>query len=227
MFTTDHSGLRSSICVLALQFERFNGLLKNIDTNDKDGLEITFMDKFLENYHAAGTFRQVYRQLQSHPSFMNVLSTLIPSLKTISTMCENNQQSSPFDVFTFSRLAEPNSDGLCMTCTGWEPLPTAYASLKMSNHVQLSREHYDRLVEYYDGFYDVLCRQGAYVDDGRRMVINLVRNVWSIELLDQIYRSQECPRNIRGAYIQAYLDVDPSTGEQIDRAVLRPGLVQS
>ncbi|KAL1936830.1 hypothetical protein VTP01DRAFT_964 [Rhizomucor pusillus] len=173
-------------------FGRFNGLVKNIDTNNKDGLEITFTNKLLENYHVADTFRQVYRQLQLRSSFMNVLTTLIPSLKTISTI-----------------LAEPNSDGLCMTCTGWEALPAAYASLKMSNHVQPSREHYDCFVEYYDGFYDDLCRQDAYVDDGRTMVINL-----------------EYPRNIRGAYIQAYLDVDPSTGEQIDRVILRPGLVQ-
>lgn len=49
---------------------------------------------------------------------------------------------------------------------------------------------------------------------------------YGIDLLGEVYGSQECPRNIRGAYIQAYLDVDPSTAEPTQKAILRPGLVQ-
>ncbi|KAL1927827.1 hypothetical protein VTP01DRAFT_3648 [Rhizomucor pusillus] len=187
-------------------FERLNGLLKSIDTNSKDGFEVTFMSKYIERYYAADGFRSLYVRLSSRPSFIAILMKLIPSLATIEST-SNEQEEPAFDVAAFDRFAQPNSDTTDLGCLGWEPLPPAFASLKMSEYIRLSSNHYDCLLDYYNGVYKDLCAEGAYQDNNKTMVVNL-------------------SSDIRGAYIQAYFDTDPETGGLFERPTLRPGLVQ-
>ncbi|KAL1925865.1 hypothetical protein VTP01DRAFT_7276 [Rhizomucor pusillus] len=93
-------------------------------------------------------------------------------------------------------------------CLGWEPLPSAFFSLKMFEYIRLSSNHYDRLLDYYNCVYKDPCAEGAYQNSYKAMVVNLVRKTWTIDILGQIYRCQDSPRNIRGVYIRAYLDAD-------------------
>ncbi|KAL1931080.1 hypothetical protein VTP01DRAFT_10217 [Rhizomucor pusillus] len=102
------------------RFERFNGLLKSIDTNSRDGFEVTFMSKCIETYYAA-------------------------------------------DGSEACTYAQPKSDTTDLGCLGWEPLPSAFASLKMSEYALLSSKHYDCLFDYYNGVYKDLCAEAARI----------------------------------------------------------------
>ncbi|KAL1925890.1 hypothetical protein VTP01DRAFT_7258 [Rhizomucor pusillus] len=94
---------------------------------------------------------------------MDALITLIPSFK-VPPPSQDGQQTLAFDPPYFARLAEPDpSDGLCASCAGWEILPVSFSFLKISDHVQLRKEHYNCLVEYYQGYYDNLYRQGGSI----------------------------------------------------------------
>ncbi|KAL1929605.1 hypothetical protein VTP01DRAFT_1743 [Rhizomucor pusillus] len=48
-------------------------------------------------------------------------------------------------------------------------------------HCKLSKEHYDCLVEYHDGYYSNLCREGGDVDDGCTIVLNPVQKVSKVD----------------------------------------------
>lgn len=110
------------------------------------------------------------------------------------------QRDHSFNIPEFAALAEKHA-----TCIGWEPLPAVFASLKVSNSVRLSMEHYNCL---FSSTTATMTTSGLkatnWTLNGQRSW-SLFGKTWSIDLVGQTYRSQECPRNIRGAYIQAYL----------------------
>ncbi|KAL1936647.1 hypothetical protein VTP01DRAFT_781 [Rhizomucor pusillus] len=148
-------------------FERFNRLLQGTETNNKDGFEVTFIQKFLEKYSATDNLQH----LQLSESAISVLTSLIPSLATVSSTSED-QSLSFFDIATFDQLATaPHS-----TCIGWEPLrPTLFSGSKMTDMIRLGKAHYDCLMGYYAGVYLNLCAEGVTSTNGKTMVINLVR----------------------------------------------------
>lgn len=96
---------------------------------------------------------------------------------------EEHSTAAAFDIAIFDRLA---SDADNIICIEWEPLSPCISGLKkMSDMLRLSAPHYSCLMEYYAGVYSnaKLCAEGAYLDDDRTMVINLVRKTSTIDIL--------------------------------------------
>ena len=85
-------------------FERYNRLLKSINTNHKDSFETTYMRGFLELGFADNFIVEKSHWLAGKPDFMKILIRLAPqlSLPHIDTTINFNE----FDLDTFVNYAE-------------------------------------------------------------------------------------------------------------------------
>ncbi|KAL1929825.1 hypothetical protein VTP01DRAFT_979 [Rhizomucor pusillus] len=174
-------------------YEALYGKEEITPKTNKDGFEATFIQKFLEKYSAANNLQH----LQLSESAISVLTSLIPSLASVSSTSED--QSLPFfDIATFDQLATDRHS----TCIGWEPLPpTLFSGPKMTDMIRLGKAHYDCLMGYYAGVYLNLCAEGVTSTKGKTM-------------------KPRKPEKQKDAYTQAYLSVDPETGSPLENPSL-------
>ncbi|KAJ8651562.1 hypothetical protein O0I10_012870 [Lichtheimia ornata] len=120
-------------------FERFNGILKAIDTNGKDGLEITMMRHFLQKHHAGDYLHTMIANLERHPFLKSVIMALVLSLYTASSEPQDNDDEL-FNLNEFNRFSE--NPMLVDAVLGYEALPPS-----LITSIQLSDKHWvDNLV---------------------------------------------------------------------------------
>ncbi|OAD80856.1 hypothetical protein PHYBLDRAFT_161494 [Phycomyces blakesleeanus NRRL 1555(-)] len=172
-------------------FKRYNGLLKNIETNQKGGFESTMMKRFLERTYI-GSFIQ---------SFVNHL----PQFAIDFLHCISNSQdqlaalhpSSTASTFSLSDFVEyslnPRHSAL-----GCEPLPPSVFPIKLDQRITMCKGHYECLLEFYRHAYGSHDLFGYYsnCESNQIFVNNQIEKMKRISLLGQEYSS--------GSYFRTY-----------------------
>ncbi|OAD67603.1 hypothetical protein PHYBLDRAFT_151116 [Phycomyces blakesleeanus NRRL 1555(-)] len=179
-------------------FERYNGVLKGFETNQKSGFENTYMKRFLESSYN-GDFCQAHLR--------NVTSPLLLSLFLKLSGCKiYNPALSPhplipsfFHLPTFLQSTEKPSK----QTFGNESLPLSALPLCLKPPTTMRKSEYDCRLDFYKIKYD---------DDSLCSAKTTIRNCWfvndriqkisSINLLGQVYTGGE-GLVVRGSHIQA------------------------
>lgn len=183
-------------------FERFNGVMKNININHKTGFETTYMNAFVQAVHA-----QDYLRSFSFLSSASPASLLFSSL--LSTWMGSNSQQ--VDSFSYSRFLQGPILGDTTSVKGCEPLPPSSLPLDLpETKIVMNLEHYRHLCDYYKHVYspeipnimDVYTLASPPVLSVR--VNNVITKFATITILGETYRSLN-RRTDRGSYVCAHL----------------------
>ncbi|OAD79378.1 hypothetical protein PHYBLDRAFT_162452 [Phycomyces blakesleeanus NRRL 1555(-)] len=172
-------------------FERYNGLLKNIETNQKGGFESTMIKRFLERTYI-GSFIQ---------SFINHLPQLaIDFLHRISNSQDQLaalHPSSTASTFSLSDFVEYSLNP-CHSALGCEPLPPSVFPIKLDQRITMCKGHYECLLEFYRHAYGSHDLFSYYLncESNQIFVNNRIEKMKWISLLEQEYSS--------GSYFCAY-----------------------
>ncbi|KAG2192672.1 hypothetical protein INT47_009242 [Mucor saturninus] len=178
-------------------FERYNGLLKKIDTNRRDGFESTFMKTFVEDMYK-GDYVQKMLSCPNQASFRPLLSKLTSS-STTATSSSAPLSHTPFILQLFVRASlKPE-----FPIKGNEPLPLSAFPLLVRKPSVMDDTDYLQLLEYYRLSYGIPSLQhyhqatssGIFVD-------NHITKIKSINLLGQTYKGKNGSVD-RGSFIQA------------------------
>ncbi|OAD66773.1 hypothetical protein PHYBLDRAFT_152043 [Phycomyces blakesleeanus NRRL 1555(-)] len=175
-------------------FERYNGKLKNIKTNHRNGLEVTFMRVFLEKAFI-GSFLRAYST--------NLSSPLIEFLEGIAQVKSNSDSSSPLNLDAGHPPALPFSLAMFQQAatnpwynvTGSEALPPTTLPIKLQPLTMMKDDHYQWLFEFYVKAYRStsvsFCVVGRIPIGEDVFVNNRIQKVKKISLLGQEYCSGE------------------------------------
>ena len=217
-----HLHLRSQIydfgpiySIWNLNFERYNGLLKNINTNYKDSFETTYMRGFLELGFADNFIVEKSQGLAAEPDFMKILIKLAPQLSP--PPIDPTINASQFDLNTFVNYAEKWNGNL--EVSGWEPLPPSSYPLDIKQRIPISDNHYRLLLAYYRYMYPNNIFKSYHIEDidaAGEMVADLIQKMPSIKILGQLYRSDEA-RSKKGIHIQALFEEGDNNGNPVIR----------
>ncbi|KAI7906475.1 uncharacterized protein BX663DRAFT_427432, partial [Cokeromyces recurvatus] len=206
-------------------FERANGDIKGIATNFKEGLEFTYMKKYLQQVHMSDYFNLLPKEIKLNPMMMNVLMLLLPNGHDFNFDNENQDamdivynnheqqqyhQDSPiatFDIASFLLNIASESANL----TGCEPWPPTCFPLKLKKSMIMDRQHYNCLHQFYKTCYgqkfqvihvSALSSSSAGNISTSVIVTDLITKFDQINILGQQFTSIDC-RNKRGSYVQA------------------------
>ncbi|KAG2192665.1 hypothetical protein INT47_009235 [Mucor saturninus] len=124
-------------------FERYNSILKNINTNRRSGFEATYMRSFIEDTRK-GDFVRGFLDTPSGQYFSDVFSKLTIHQDITSTQIPYLDLSA-FSLPEFLEFAE----NPLLTVHGNEPLPPSTLPLKKKPMSIMPRLEYNCLVEYY------------------------------------------------------------------------------
>ncbi|KAL0091141.1 hypothetical protein F4703DRAFT_1970948 [Phycomyces blakesleeanus] len=176
-------------------FERYNDVLKNYTTNNKDGFEGTFMRRYLENTHKIDLFciTRPFLQKQSQVLLLYELIDSFPTLSTattvisaVSAMPYLSTTSSGFNLKTFIDSAEVTIDNV----KGNESLPPSAFPLSLGEFVQMQEDKYNHLLEYYCTAYcDASLRGYQEAIFGQLFMNNMIQKMQLINLFGQVYTS--------------------------------------
>ncbi|OAD68539.1 hypothetical protein PHYBLDRAFT_63552 [Phycomyces blakesleeanus NRRL 1555(-)] len=179
-------------------FERYNSVLKNINTNRRSGFEMTYMKTFIEDTRK-GDFVRNFLKTSGPFNFSGIFDKLVtgysPADSTTSTALYNW-----FSLPDFLDAAEnPN-----LSIRGNEPLPPSALPLQKKAYEMMPRQEYDCLVGYYQAVYndptifsckDVI-QDTAFVNDWIEMLK-------SVNLLGQTFKGSREGRNgAKYAYVR-------------------------
>ena len=180
-------------------FERYNGIVKDADTNQKDCFKLTFMKRFIEKTGALDFVRaEALRFVNRRDELSFLLEIAGQSLNDI-----HDHQAHTFDHEQFLTYSLNPSDDY--NVTGTEPLPPATAASMTAGVIaNLSEDHYRCLLEYYRATYSnnnivILASNDPAV--GRVYASRQVEKFRTIEIYGQTYRSAAAASS-RGAHIQ-------------------------
>ncbi|KAG2191149.1 hypothetical protein INT47_012155 [Mucor saturninus] len=177
-------------------FERFNGLLKNINTNRRDGFEMTYMRNFLEDAYKSDYVNAVFPN-SSQVLFSPVLQKLTSTTPTI--LSSPSTTYCTFDLQDFLRL----SNDATILVKGNEPLPPSAFPLLTSKPSSISDVHYPFLLEYYKKQYDIPdLVDYRHASLSPFFVDNQIGKLKSIDILGQTYVGKNSSVS-RGSFVQA------------------------
>ncbi|OAD76909.1 hypothetical protein PHYBLDRAFT_165407 [Phycomyces blakesleeanus NRRL 1555(-)] len=172
-------------------FERYNGLLKNIETNQKGGFESTMMKRFLERTYIGSFIQSFVNHLpQFAIDFLHRISNSQDQLAAL-------HPSSTASTFSLSDFVEyslnPHHSAL-----GCEPLPPSVFPIKLDQRITMCKGHYECLLEFYRHAYGSHDIFGHYsnCESNQIFVNNRIEKIKRISLLGQEYSS--------GSYFRAY-----------------------
>ncbi|KAG2209024.1 hypothetical protein INT45_008885 [Circinella minor] len=175
-------------------FERYNGFMKDAETNQKDSFELTFMKRFIEKTGALDFIRtRISSRLVGRPQELEVLLKIAGQSHT-----PYHQNQAQYNPLIFNQLSsDPTIDVI-----GSEPLPAdTLLSMTEGQKTRFNGQSYELLLEHYqqhyDGVYSILQQT-----PGRICCYNEVEKFRSIEIFGQQYRSSSS-KSIRGSHIQA------------------------
>ncbi|KAL1936650.1 hypothetical protein VTP01DRAFT_784 [Rhizomucor pusillus] len=115
-------------------FERYNGIINHIDTNQKDRFELTSMKHFLKDVFGADHTSDTLYQYTKSPTAMKIARLIYPT------------------IFPQHEYTQGSTAGTHLAI-GWEPLPPCSYSLKMGKLIYMANERYPFLVDYYNEVY--------------------------------------------------------------------------
>ena len=177
-------------------FERYNGYLKDAETNQKDCFEVTFMKRFIEKTGAVDYVRGYAGGFGRHLNEFNMLLQLAGQHYRHT---EQREGANTFDYQTFLDLSlDPRED---VNTNGSEPLPPAtVTSMTGGVSTYLTDAHYRLLLAYYMETYNF-----AVVPEndpqGQAFALQRVQKFRTIEILGKTYRSTAAS-SPRGVNIQ-------------------------
>jgi hypothetical protein len=194
--------------------ERANGDIKDVNTNFKQGLEATFMKKYLQHVHAQDYIKGFSARIFNNPIMMNVLSSLLPGIAdsldndedSLGTDLSSNTQR--FDLATF--ISHSTDDARLIT--GSEPLPPSFFSHKhFDRSVVMNSMHHQGLLDFYKDVYyrlnyDVVQYRLPHHRIRSTLIASMkIKKFTEINLLGQQIRSVSS-RTKRGIYIEALVN---------------------
>lgn len=172
-------------------FEQFNSVIKNIETNQNDCFELTFMKHFMDDMfgsdYAIDTIRDQHPGNEFAPSIAEMLATSRPRQGIIRSV------DIAFDYFAFLDIS--NMDKTCDStgrphATGSEPLPPCSYPLKTGKLVYMDPDHFKHLVSYYQSTYQGNFTYFGASDDHQGVIVNdRIKKIPTIELLVQTFIS--------------------------------------
>lgn len=177
-------------------FERYNGYMKDAETNRKDAFELTFVKRFVEKTYAADFVRHdlAPRFLQRQLEYGFLLRIAGQSPQSSST-----QSNAPaFDPILFADY----SDNVDDAPSGSQALPPdTYASMLSGRPGRIQDGPYSFLVQHYRRYYEgiVPITEAA---PGSHVCRQEIEKFRTIEIYGQTYRSATA-RSLRGSHIQA------------------------
>lgn len=168
-------------------FERYNGIIKSIDTNSKDRFEVTFMKQFLKQSMSSSLTDAL---LEAGPHTLGYhLTRLMVSPVNADVLAGISYNHMEFE--SFASLQTPPF-GSIIPC-GWEPLPPSSFSMATGDLVFMHRDHYPFLVEYYQRVYADWCQPVSVITTctGPNMVqVNdRIHKIPKIDILGQTFFS--------------------------------------
>ncbi|OAD66582.1 hypothetical protein PHYBLDRAFT_152381 [Phycomyces blakesleeanus NRRL 1555(-)] len=172
-------------------FERYNGLLKNMETNQKGGSESIMMKKFLERTYIGSFIQSFVNHLpQFAIDFLHRISNSQDQLATL-------QSSSTASIFSLSDFVKYSLNS-CHSALGCESLPPSVFPIKLDQRITMCKEHYECLLEFYRHAYDNHDLFGHCSNCGSNQIFvnNQIEKIKQISLLGQEYSS--------GSYSRAY-----------------------
>ncbi|KAI7902075.1 uncharacterized protein BX663DRAFT_80897 [Cokeromyces recurvatus] len=213
-------------------FERANGDIKKIDINFKEGLEFTYMEKFLQQVHVQDYLQMLPDSLKGNTIIMNVLKHLIPNeqfkqdelilddedMEDLVELDRNdnnslhqersNGQDYLFDLETF--LTSSINTGIILT--GSEPLPPSALPLNTRKVIIMNNHHYNYLYEFYRSVYSASFTIKKITDNApssylTAIISDQIQKFDRVNLAGQLFRCMES-RTDRGAYIQAMVPLE-------------------
>lgn len=198
--------------------ERANGDIKDVNTNFKQGLEATFMKKYLQHVHAQDYIKGFSARIFNNPVMMDVLSSLLPGVvdslgddeARLETELSRNTQC--FDLATF--ISHSTDDPRLVT--GSEPLPPSFFSSKsFDQSVVMNSSHYQCLTSFYKNVYPRYhitdFRQQHQPISSTAIIDRVINKFAEINLLGQKIRSLTS-RTKRGLYIEASVNDELRVG---------------
>ncbi len=202
-------------------FERTNGDIKKIDINFKEGLEFTYMEKFLQKVHMQDYLNMLPYVIKGNSTMMSVLKKIISEeieeedeedeymmmdidegTADFNDDIADQRQNGDFNLLTFLNNAISEN----VVLTGSEPLPPVAFPSRRIRTVIMNNEHYNCLYDFYRSVY------GRYnlihitnITSATRfsvVVENLIEKFDQINISGQLFRCMES-RSERGIHIQA------------------------
>ncbi|OAD70992.1 hypothetical protein PHYBLDRAFT_171051 [Phycomyces blakesleeanus NRRL 1555(-)] len=172
-------------------FKRYNGLLKNIETNQKGGFESMMMKRFLEITYIGNFIQSFVNHLpQFAIDFLHRISNSQDQLAAL-------HPSSTASTFSLSDFVEYSLNS-CHSALGCELLPPSVFPIKLNQRITMCKGHYECLLEFYRHAYGSHDLFGHYsnCESNQIFVNNQIEKIKQISLLGQEYSS--------GSYFHAY-----------------------
>ncbi len=200
-------------------FERANGDIKKIDINFKEGLEFTYMERYLQHVHLQDYLQLLPDIIKNNSIMMNILKLLLPGdifKVDSSNSCymdiddsepqqQLNNHHKQFHLTSFLDDATRTTTIL----TGSEPLPLSCFPLKSKKPIIMNGQHYECLVNFYKSVYSGIYNivnindlSSSSLPHTSVVVNSRISKFDQINILGQQFRSMES-RTKRGAYVQA------------------------
>ncbi|OAD80861.1 hypothetical protein PHYBLDRAFT_161500 [Phycomyces blakesleeanus NRRL 1555(-)] len=189
-------------------FKRYNGLLKKIDTNQKDRFKTTYMKTFINDAYKSDYVQKVL----TCPSLVPFIP-LLQKLTFSATTTANYDSYASYASYAFCaslsrqnfRLQQFVNISLCPSPSTKDnkPLPLSSVPLRSLNASTMSDIDYSQLLHFYQLVYanpGIVSYHNASLCP--YFVDNQITKLKSINLLGQIYKGKNSSRN-RGSFIQA------------------------
>lgn len=209
-------------------FERYNGIYKGYNSNQRKNFELTFMSHFLQNVHASDYLEMVKNSLDedSYEFLFDFIdkakNTYIPQ----ALIPEIKKSEEDFNMTTFLHLSHISNFGLVK---GSEALPIrTLASMKFKQPIEIYNDMitYNCIFNFYNIIYPINnhCHIQHNIHQNQQYIIPKIMTFTSIDLLGQRYKSASHSSSSlaasRGSFISALF---PNNGQA---PTVRPGQIQ-
>ncbi|OAD74573.1 hypothetical protein PHYBLDRAFT_167977 [Phycomyces blakesleeanus NRRL 1555(-)] len=179
-------------------FERYNGLLKNVNTNRKDSFEVTYMNNFVQDTFK-GDFAHAALTCPSQVPFLPLLAKLTA---TAQPSTSKNTITFPQRLFRLSAFIQAYSNP-SLPVLGNEPLPPSAFPLHIKPPSAMSDINYPHLLDYYKVAYCMPNLEGyQHPSSPFSFVDNQIIKLKSINLLGQVYKGCKYASG-RGSFVQS------------------------
>ncbi|OAD69734.1 C2H2-type zinc finger transcription factor [Phycomyces blakesleeanus NRRL 1555(-)] len=180
------------------RFERYNGLLKNVNTNRKDSFEVTYMNSFVQDTFK-GDFVHAALTCPSQVPFLPLLAKLTATAQPSTSKNTITFPQRPFRLSAFIQAYSNPS----LPVLGNEPLPPSAFPLHIEPPSAMSDVDYPHLLDYYKVAYCMPNLEGyQHPSSPFSFVDNQIIKLKSINLLGQVYKGCKYASG-RGSFVQS------------------------
>lgn len=177
-------------------FERYNGLLGNIDSNKKGSFEITFVKRFLELAHTTDFIEDVAQDLdEADGRFLQEILKEPPT----ATKAHRLASLDAFDIDDFIHASTQIVEAIGSAALPPSTLPAMLKSVRMAS------SHYRLILEYYRNVYgNSATRFDDFVEpeEGSTVVQPFIKKFTKFKLDGHTFHSREAQSGL-GSHVQA------------------------